>query len=43
MHQVWIKLKLLVKISRDEAINQEDRVAFENDNIKGRYLLKVQS
>ena len=29
-----------VKISRDEAINQEDRVAFENDNIIGSISLK---
>ena len=29
-----------IKISRDEAINQEDRVAFENDNIIGSISLK---
>src|SRR6056300_625636 len=29
-----------VKISRDEAINQEDRVAFENNNIIGSISLK---
>jgi len=29
-----------IKISRDEAINQEDRVVFENDNIIGSISLK---
>ena len=30
----------LTKISRDEAINQSDRVNFENENIKGSISLK---
>ena len=32
--------KKVIKISRDEAINQNDRINFENNNIKGSISLK---